>query len=230
MIKSFLFDMDGVLFDSMPGHAFAWVRAMQRYGLSMTREEVYMNEGRTGAGTINAVSQRTWGRNATEDEIQAIYAAKSEEFNLYFQQSGGAGTPVIPGALKILNKVRARGLMRVLVTGSGQASLLDNLNRHFPGHFTPELMATAYDVHRGKPDPEPYLIALKKSDTIADEAVVIENAPLGIQAARAAGIRTIAVNTGPLPDSVLWDAGANLVLPSMQALADDFSNLFGRFE
>ena len=143
MIKSFLFDMDGVLFDSMPGHAFAWVRAMQRYGLSMTREEVYMNEGRTGAGTINAVAQRTWGRNATEDEIQAIYAAKSEEFNLYFQQSGGAGTPVIPGALEIVNKVRARGLMCVLVTGSGQASLLDNLNRHFPGHFTPELMVTA---------------------------------------------------------------------------------------
>lgn len=229
MIKSFLFDMDGVLFDSMPGHAFAWVRAMQRYGLSMTREEVYMNEGRTGAGTINAVAQRTWGRNATEDEIQAIYAAKSEEFNLYFQQSGGAGTPVIPGALEILNKVRVRGLMRVLVTGSGQASLLDNLNRHFPGHFTPELMVTAYDVRRGKPDPEPYLIALKKSDTVADEAIVIENAPLGIRAARAAGIRTIAVNTGPLPDSVLWDAGANLVLPSMQALADDFSYLFGRF-
>ena len=221
--------MDGVLFDSMPGHAFAWVRAMQRYGLSMTREEVYMNEGRTGAGTINAVAQRTWGRNATEDEIQAIYAAKSEEFNLYFQQSGGAGTPVIPGALEILNKVRVRGLMRVLVTGSGQASLLDNLNRHFPGHFTPELMVTAYDVRRGKPDPEPYLIALKKSDTVADEAIVIENAPLGIRAARAAGIRTIAVNTGPLPDSVLWDAGANLVLPSMQALADDFSYLFGRF-
>ena len=54
----------------------------------------------------------------------------------------------------------------------------------------------------------------------ADEAVVIENAPLGVEAARAAGIFTIAVNTGPLPDSALYVAGANRVFPSMQALAD----------
>lgn len=238
-LRAFLFDMDGVLFDSMPGHAFAWVRAMQRFGLTMTREEVYMNEGRTGAGTINAVALRTWGRDATEEEIHAIYTAKSEEFNRYFELTDNSGNsdclgnsdksptakpsceaPVMPGAAEVLDKVRARGLMRVLVTGSGQASLLNNLNRHFPGHFTSELMVTAYDVRQGKPFPEPYLMGLKKAGVTADEAIVVENAPLGIQAARAAGIRTIAVNTGPLPDSVLRDAGADLVLPSMQALAE----------
>ena len=238
MLKAFLFDMDGVLFDSMPGHAFAWVRAMQRYGLTMTREEVYMNEGRTGAGTINAVAQRTWGRDATEQEIQSIYQAKSEEFNRYFESeeymqrvaaSGGSAVrgeaPVMPGAADLLNKVRARGLLRVLVTGSGQASLLDNLNRHFPGHFTRELMVTAFDVKQGKPYPEPYLMGLQKAGVRADEAIVVENAPLGIHAARAAGIFTIAVNTGPLSDTVLNDAGADIVLPSMQALADHIDEL-----
>ena len=84
-IQAFFFDMDGVLFDSMPGHAVAWVKAVERFGLSMTGEEVYMNEGRTGAGTINALTQRTWGRDATEREIKDIYAAKSEEFNRYFE-------------------------------------------------------------------------------------------------------------------------------------------------
>ncbi|MBP3829102.1 MAG: HAD-IA family hydrolase [Bacteroidaceae bacterium] len=217
MLKAFLFDMDGVLFDSMPGHAVAWVKAVERYGLSMTAEEVYMNEGRTGAGTINALAQRTWGRDATESEIKEIYAAKSEEFNRYFEQQGEA--PVMPGVTDVLNKVRARGLMRVIVTGSGQLSLLDNLNRHFPGQFSRELMVTAFDVKRGKPDPEPYLMGLQKAHLRADEAVVIENAPLGVQAAHAAGIFTIAVNTGPLPDSALWDAGADRVYPDMNALA-----------
>ena len=217
MLKAFLFDMDGVLFDSMPGHAVAWVKAVERYGLSMTAEEVYMNEGRTGAGTINALAQRTWGRDATESEIKDIYAAKSEEFNRYFEQQGEA--PVMPGVTEVLNKVRARGLMRVIVTGSGQLSLLDNLNRHFPGQFSRELMVTAFDVKRGKPDPEPYLMGLQKAHLRADEAVVIENAPLGVQAAHAAGIFTIAVNTGPLPDSALWDAGADRVYPDMKALA-----------
>ncbi|MBR0432586.1 MAG: HAD-IA family hydrolase [Bacteroidaceae bacterium] len=217
MLKAFLFDMDGVLFDSMPGHAVAWVKAVERYGLSMTAEEVYMNEGRTGAGTINALAQRTWGRDATESEIKEIYAAKSEEFNRYFEQQGEA--PVMPGVTDVLNKVRARGFMRVIVTGSGQLSLLDNLNRHFPGQFSRELMVTAFDVKRGKPDPEPYLMGLQKAHLRADEAVVIENAPLGVQAAHAAGIFTIAVNTGPLPDSALWDAGADRVFPDMNALA-----------
>ena len=223
MVRGVLFDMDGVLFDSMPGHAVAWVKAVQRYGLSMTPEEVYMNEGRTGAGTINALAQRTWGRNATEQEIKDIYAAKSEEFNRYFEAQGEA--PVIPGVKKLLDKVRAKGLMRVIVTGSGQRSLLDNLNRHFPGQFTRELMVTAFDVKRGKPYPEPYLMGLQKAGITAEQAVVVENAPLGVQAARAAGIYTIAVNTGPLPDSVLWEAGANAVFSSMQELAEKMGSI-----
>lgn len=223
MLKAVLFDMDGVLFDSMPGHAVAWVKAVQRYGLSMTPEEVYMNEGRTGAGTINALAQRTWGRNATEQEIKDIYAVKSEEFNRYFEAQGEA--PVIPGVKELLDKVRAQGLMRVIVTGSGQRSLLDNLNRHFPGQFTRELMVTAFDVKRGKPYPEPYLMGLQKAGITAEQAVVVENAPLGVQAARAAGIYTIAVNTGPLPDSVLWEAGANAVFSSMQELAEKMGSI-----
>jgi beta-phosphoglucomutase-like phosphatase (HAD superfamily) len=81
-------------------------------------------------------------------------------------------------------------------------------------------MVTAYDVERGKPDPEPYLMALRKGGLAPDEAVVVENAPLGVQSAVAAGIYTIAVNTGPLDDRVLLDAGADLLLPSMRALAE----------
>jgi len=223
MLKAFMFDMDGVLFDSMPGHAVAWVKAVERYGLSMTAEEVYMNEGRTGAGTINALAQRTWGRDATEQEIKDIYAAKSEEFVRYFQAFGEA--PVMSGVTTLLNNVRARGYQRVIVTGSGQLSLLDNLNRHFPGMFTRELMVTAFDVKQGKPFPEPYLMGLQKAGVSADEAIVVENAPMGVQSAKAAGVFTVAVNTGPLPDEALWEAGADRVFPSMQALTEALDDL-----
>ena len=50
--------MDGVLFDSMKNHATAWNQAMQQYGMTLSREEAYMHEGRTGSGTINIVSLR----------------------------------------------------------------------------------------------------------------------------------------------------------------------------
>jgi beta-phosphoglucomutase-like phosphatase (HAD superfamily) len=81
-------------------------------------------------------------------------------------------------------------------------------------------MVTAYDVKHGKPNPEPYLIALEKGGLKANEAVVVENAPLGVQAGVAAGIFTIAVNTGPLPDKVLLDAGANMLFSSMKELSE----------
>lgn len=222
-VKAFLFDMDGVLFDSMPNHATSWARAVQEHGLFMTREEVYLNEGRTGAGTINALAQRTWGRDATEEEIKAIYQTKSDIFN-----TCPLALPMV-GALEVLNKVRALGMLPLIVTGSGQKSLLNRLNKHYPGFFRPELMVTAFDVKQGKPYPEPYLKGLVKAGAVLnadgsplrpEEAVVVENAPLGVKAGKAAGIYTIAVNTGPLSDEVLKDAGADVVLPSMAALEE----------
>lgn len=81
-------------------------------------------------------------------------------------------------------------------------------------------MVTAFDVKFGKPNPEPYLMALQKAGINANEAVVVENAPLGVQAGVGAGIFTIAVNTGPLPDSALLNEGANVLFGSMQELSD----------
>ena len=72
-LKAVLFDMDGVLFNSMPYHAEAWHKVMQAHGLNLSREEAYLHEGRTGAGTINIVCQRQLGREATPDEIENIY-------------------------------------------------------------------------------------------------------------------------------------------------------------
>ena len=116
-------------------------------------------------------------------------------------------------------------MTRMIVTGSGQVSLLDRLNKNFPGIFQKELMVTAFDIKFGKPNPDPYLMALEKGGLKPNEAIVIENAPLGVQAGVAAGIFTIAVNTGPLPDEVLWDAGANLLFHSMPEFNENWENV-----
>ena len=220
MLKAVLFDMDGVLFDSMPNHAYAWSHAMTDFGLKMEPEEVYMNEGRTGHGTINILSNRYWGRNATDEEVQKIYDAKSALFNTLPEPQP------MPGAMELLNKVRAQGLMGVIVTGSATHALLDRVNAAYPDIFSPELMVTAFDVKHGKPNPEPYLMGLKKGNLQPNEAIVVENAPLGVQAAAAAQIFTVAVNTGPLPDKVLLDAGADILFPSMPAFNEHWKELY----
>ena len=213
-LKAVLFDMDGVLFDSMPYHSEAWHKVMKSHGLTLSREEAYMHEGRTGASTINIVFQRELGREATQEEIESIYQEKSVLFNSYTEAKP------MPGAWELLQKVKKDGLIPMVVTGSGQLSLLERLEHNYPGMFHKELMVTAFDVKYGKPNPEPYLMALKKGGIKADEAVVVENAPLGVEAGHNAGIFTIAVNTGPLNGQVLLDAGADLLFPSMQALND----------
>lgn len=227
-LKAVMFDMDGVLFDSMKNHAYCWTETMQHYGFkSFKREDAYMHEGRTGAGTINIYSNIDRGHDATEEEIEDIYHYKSELFNTCPKAEK------MPGAHTLLIKVKESGVTPMVVTGSGQATLLQRLNHNFPDIFTPELMVTAFDVKYGKPNPEPYLMGMEKYNKVykseeaykADSFLVVENAPLGVQAGVAAGVFTIAVNTGPLPDSALLDQGANILFPSMEALSDNWNIL-----
>lgn len=218
-LKAVLFDMDGVLFDSMKNHATAWHKAMKHYGMNLSCEEAYLHEGRTGAATVNIVSQRQLNRDMLPEVIEEIYQTKCDIFN----SLPPAGP--MPGAAELLQKVCAAGLIPVLVTGSGQKSLFDKLEHSFPGVFCPERMVTAYDVTYGKPNPEPYLMGLEKAGVQPCEAIVVENAPLGVRAGVAADIFTVAVNTGPLPDQVLLDEGANLLFRSMQELSEAWDGL-----
>lgn len=228
-----MFDMDGVLFDSMKNHAYCWHNTMAHFGFDLPEWEAYMHEGRTGAGTINIVSNRERGHDATEEEIKEIYKYKSDLF---------ATCPTaerMPGAYELLCKVKASGVVPMIVTGSGQVSLLERLNRNFPDIFRQELMVTAFDVKYGKPNPEPYLMGMDKYKKflvaegkepeselqLANNFIVVENAPLGVQAGVASGVFTIAVNTGPLPDDALLSQGANLLFHSMQELCDTWEEL-----
>ena len=212
--KAVFFDMDGVIFDSMPRHARAWSEAMALEGLPFSEYEVYLQEGRTGSGTVTDVYLAHGRSVPTEEDIKRIYVNKSRIFD-------SMGEPIpMRGMAEVLDKVKSLGLEIYIVTGSGQASLLDTLNHYFPNTFCKEKMVTAYDVKKGKPDPEPYLMALEKAGLHPNEAMVVENAPLGVRSAKGAGIFTVAVNTGILKDEDLWAAGADVVLPDMAALLE----------
>ena len=84
---------------------------------------------------------------------------------------------ITPFSFELLKKIKAENKEIFVVTGSGQPSLIDSLDENFPGIFKKEKMVTAFDVTNGKPHPEPYLKALKKSGLQPWEVVVVENAP-----------------------------------------------------
>lgn len=209
-LKAVFFDMDGVLFDSMPAHSRAWQETAQHWGLEMSEYDCYMFEGQTGVHTINLLYQRQYGREATEEERKQIYLMKTELFTRYNDRG------CIPHAPEVV--LALSPLKRVLVTGSSQPTLLERVVRDYGDAFPPDLMITGLDVRKGKPDPEPYMMAQTKAQVKPYEAFVVENAPRGVRSAHDAGCFTIAVNTGPLADEELWREGADLVLPDMQTL------------
>jgi beta-phosphoglucomutase-like phosphatase (HAD superfamily) len=86
-------------------------------------------------------------------------------------------------------------------------------------------ITTAYDVTRGKPAPDPYLMGMKKAGTEPWQTIVVENAPLGIRAGVASRAFTIAVNTGPLPDATLMAEGPQLLFKKMVDLSKAWSEL-----
>lgn len=220
-LKTVLFDMDGVLYDSMKWHAKSWKETMDDFNLESTTEEFYLYEGMVGRNTINHIMKRERGRDATAEEKEQIYKRKTELFVKYNDES------LIPFAYDFVKRVRGEGLKCVVVTGSGQPTLINKINHDFPDLFDSKCMVTAFDVKHGKPHPEPYLMGLEKSSNLQpNQAIVIENAPRGVESAVAAGIFTIAINTGPIDDKVLWNAGANIVLPSMESLYNEWSNLY----
>lgn len=212
-----LFDMDGVLYDSMPNHGVAWQRAMKEFGIHFTLEDSYATEGARGVDTIRKYAKAQLGKELSEEEAQQMYDVKAA----YFHEMPEA--KVFDGVIDLMQKIKASGLKIGIVTGSAQLPLIERVTRDFGEFVTKDQITTAYDVKRGKPNPDPYLMGLKKAGNyLPEEGIVVENAPLGVHAGVAAGCYTVAINSGPLADSVLLNEGANILFPTIRAFADDW--------
>ena len=218
--KAVLFDMDGVLYDSMPNHAVAWQESMAKFGLSMSAEDAYATEGQRGIDTIRQMVKQQQGRDISEQEAQTMYDEKSNIFHLMPE------APMMPGAHELMAQIQGMGMTICVVTGSGQKPLIKRLKRDYGDYLDEKHIVTAYDVTRGKPHPEPYLKGLEKCGGLNPwEAVVVENAPLGVEAAVNARIFTICVNTGHLSVELFEERRADLIFESMMQLNWQWSAL-----
>lgn len=218
--KAVLFDMDGVLYDSMPKHAVAWQQSMAVFGLRMTEADAYACEGARGIDTIRQMVRQQRGEDITQELAQEMYDEKTRQFHQMDE------APIMPGILELMDRIHRQGLRIGVVTGSGQLPLINRLLTDFSSYLDERHIVTAYDVKRGKPAPDPYLMGMGKVDTLPWQTIVVENAPLGVMAGTASRAFTIAVNTGPLPDEVLVGNGADLLFAKMTDLRDAWLNLF----
>ena len=217
--KAVLFDMDGVLYDSMPLHAIAWQESMKKFGIHMTTADAYATEGARGIDTIRLFVKQQQGKDISLEEAQRMYDEKTRLFHAMPE------APIFDSVFSIMEKIQRSGMTVNVVTGSGQRPLIERLLHDFGQYLDEDHITTAYDVKRGKPYPDPYLTGLRKAGNLQpNEGIVVENAPLGVRAGVSAGIFTVAINSGPLPDASLLDEGANVLYDTMTQLVDDWDN------
>ena len=141
--KAVLFDMDGVLLNSMPNHAIAWQESMEEFGIKMTSSDAYATEGARGVDTIRAMVLKQQGRNIDEEEAQRMYDVKARIF------SELPKAEIMGGVIGLMEKIKRDGLQIIVVTGSGQRPLIERLTTDFKGFVEREKIITAYDVKRG---------------------------------------------------------------------------------
>ncbi len=198
--RAALFDMDGVITDTMLLHYESWKRAFEPYGVDVRPMDVYLREGMTSDKMGRAIV-RDKGKELSEDELNEAVEVKTRIFEELVRERARAFEGV-PEALKML---RNNGLKLALVTGSKHSSVDVVLKKvGLEGSF--DAIIGAEDVSEGKPSPEPYLAAMRKLDMPALDCVVVENAPLGIASAKAAKAGYVIAVTTTLDESYLQDA------------------------
>ena len=198
-----LFDMDGVLYDSMPLHAQSWIGAFKDHQVKIPAVAVYEAEGMVDPAAAKFIARHAKAKLSPEDFKRIIKKKK----NLF---DHSPKPKLIKGAKPLIKYLKEHGYSVCVVTGSSQGKTTARLKKDFG--IERRNLVTGKDVSSGKPHPEPFLKALKKLKVAANAAVVIENAPLGIQSAKRAGIKCIALNTGLLKKKELIRNGADIVL------------------
>lgn len=186
MIKGVLFDLDGVLVDSMPYHLEAWQWVLNTRGIQVDVRTLALHEGRRSADMAKTISSKA-GITLTKAEIQDIILKK----RAYYRKI--ADVKFYPNALQTIQILRQKNKICAIVTSCVRKSLQKAIPDHKMDLF--DYTITGDDIKRGKPHPDPFLTARDKLGLSSEECVVIENAPLGIQAAKAAGMLCIAISS-----------------------------------
>ncbi len=149
LYRAALFDMDGVITDTMPLHYESWKRAFAREGIDLEKMDVYLREGMTSDAMARDIAAAK-GRALSDDEVKRIVGEKTTRFGVMVNEYGRA----FDGVKETLRMLRNNGVALALVTGSKRESVATALKKvGLEGAF--DAIVGAEDVTRGKPGPEP---------------------------------------------------------------------------
>jgi beta-phosphoglucomutase family hydrolase len=208
--RAFVFDMDGTIVDNMGFHTQSWIEFFRRRGKTLDADQFFRDTaGRQGKEIIRSYL----GADLPDDEVAALNLEKEAIYrDLY-----GPHRKTLDGFEAFLTKAQERGVALAVATSGPPGNIafvLDGLDlrRHF------DAVIGAADVERGKPHPDVFLKAAERVHVAPGDCIVFEDAPLGVEAARNAGMPTVVLST-------TLDAAAFANFDNVLRIEPDFTDL-----
>jgi len=207
MLEGVIFDMDGVLIDSHPVHRQAWKKFLNTLGKSVPEKDLeYILEGRRRDEIL-----RHFFGNLPAETI-AEYGHRKD---LFFEENF-RNVKLLPGVADFLHDLETAGVRMAIATSASSTRTWRTLQRHsLQQKFV--AVITGDDVAAGKPHPAIYELAAQRMRIAPKNLLVLEDAPCGVQAATAAGIRCIGVTRNGRAEALL-NAGASRIIPDFVGL------------
>jgi beta-phosphoglucomutase len=208
--QAFVFDMDGTIVDNMAFHLDSWLAFFARRGLQLDADEFFRaTAGRQGGEIMRAYL----GEHLSDEEVGLL----NHEKESVYRELYAPHRKTVAGFDALLERAEGAGVKLAVATAAPPANIeftLDGLDlrRHF------DAVVGAADVARGKPHPDVFLKAAERCGVAPEHCIVFEDAPLGVEAARRAGMRCVVLTT-TLPPSA-FTAFDNVI-----AIVRDFSEL-----
>ena len=184
--KGVIWDLDGVLADTGAAHYQAWVAVLSEWGIPFDRSTFDRLFGMNNRGTLT----KLLGRAPTKEELGEI----ADHKEALFRQLAGRLVHPIPGAIRLLEELAGDGWSQAVASSAPQENIdlvVDTFNIR---HYFAAILSGA-GLPRGKPDPTLFLLAARDLGLPPERCVVVEDAPVGVEAARGAGMSCIAVAT-----------------------------------
>ena len=185
-IEAFIFDIDGTIIDSMPYHERSWPVMFERHGIEDRLDLIHQSAGRTGVELMRDIL----GADLPEERARALVDEKEIIYRDMFREAFRE----VPGFTTFARAAKSSGLRVALGTAGNPENIafaIGGLDMH---DFFDAAVGAA-DVERGKPAPDIFLEAARQMNVAPERCIVFEDAPLGIEAAKRAGMRAVALTT-----------------------------------
>lgn len=196
VIKGILFDFDGTLAKTMGDLLRAWQHSFRQYGVEIKEEDYFPLEGMEMIKIARTIAA-SYNLSLLEEEYSQIVQRKEQYYLEHHSFS------FYPGVEELINKLSQRGMQMGLVTASSKQKLEKTVSAVFLQKF--KVIISRELAGRGKPYPDPYLVGVKALGLKTEECIAIENAPLGVESAKKAGLYCIAI-VSTVNKEKLWQA------------------------